>query len=193
MEALPPSEWLETAIRIDTTTDRSNEDLVRFLVPLLEGSGLKVREHRVREKGVSFFNLLAFTDAPDARGLLALNTHLDTVPAGDRSAWTSTGGDPFRLTADGDRLYGLGSADVKLDFLCKLWAFRHARRDGGGRPIALVGSYEDTAIVLNARAAVVEISIAAGGKVIGGGRARVDTCSADRAWANCCAPDSVIW
>lgn len=136
---LPPSEWIERIIRINSVTHQSNDELVRFLAPLLIEAGLKVEEHKVMEGGVSFKNLLAFNQAPDAPDLLALNTHLDTVAPGDLSQWTKTEGDPFQATRVRDRIYGLGAVDVKLDFLCKLWACRLARP--WKRPFALVGTY----------------------------------------------------
>ena len=42
------------------------------------------------------------------RPTLCLNVHLDTVPV--NAGWT---GDPFTLREEGERLYGLGSADTK--------------------------------------------------------------------------------
>ena len=147
---LPPPEWIEKVIRIDSVTHRSNGDLVAFLCPLLEESGLKVREHWVREKGLRHCNLVACNDSPHAKNLLVLNTHLDTVSGGDPALWTHTRGDPYRATWEGDRVYGLGSADVKLDFLCKLVAIRQARP--WTRPFALVGTYgEERGLVGAAR------------------------------------------
>ncbi|MEZ4749974.1 MAG: M20/M25/M40 family metallo-hydrolase [Bdellovibrionota bacterium] len=136
---LPPMDWMVEAIRIPSLTYEGNEEIVRFLVPLLEDCGLKVREQRVQENGQTFINLIAFSHAPDSPDLLAFHTHLDTVSFGEKEDWTKTGGDPFKLTRVRDRLYGLGSADVKLDFLCKIWAAKHA--GPWGRPIALIGSY----------------------------------------------------
>lgn len=136
---LPPMEWIERAIRIDSITHHSNEEMVRFLAPLLEETGLKVEEQKVVEGKETFKNLIAYNATPDAADLLVMNTHLDTVGFGDRNDWTKTGGDPFKVTRVRDRLYGLGTADVKLDFLCKIWAARHAKP--WARPFALVGTY----------------------------------------------------
>jgi len=136
---LPPMEWIEKAIRINSSTFQSNDELIRFLVPLLLDSGLKVEEQVVIEKGVKFTNLLAFNQSLDAPQLLAMNTHLDTVEPGDPNQWTKTQNDPYRLTRMRDRVYGLGSADVKLDFLCKIWAARLAKP--WKRPFVLVGTY----------------------------------------------------
>jgi acetylornithine deacetylase/succinyl-diaminopimelate desuccinylase-like protein len=136
---LPPIDWIEKAIRINSITHHSNEEIVRFLVPLLEEAGLTVHEHKVVENGESFKNLVATSHGPEAPDLLVMNTHLDTVSFGDKTSWTKTGGDPFQATRVRDRIYGLGSADVKLDFLCKLWAARVSRP--WKKPFALVGTY----------------------------------------------------
>jgi acetylornithine deacetylase/succinyl-diaminopimelate desuccinylase-like protein len=85
--------------------------------------------------------------APD--GLL-LVTHLDTVPPGELAAWTATGGDPFRATREGDRLYGLGSADAKVDFVCKANALA-AARSALRRPVRLVGTFGEEIGLLGAR------------------------------------------
>ena len=53
---------------------------------------------------------------------LILNDHLDTYPAGDWSAWTMTGGHPFRPTRHGDRLYARGTSDTRGNLACTLLA-----------------------------------------------------------------------
>src|SRR5437763_1782695 len=53
-------------------------------------------------------NLLATIDFGPGRHLM-FNGHLDTKPVGDAN-WTV---DPLGADLDGDRLYGLGSADMK--------------------------------------------------------------------------------
>lgn len=54
-------------------------------------------------------NLIATVDFGAGGRHLALVGHIDTKPVGD-AAWTV---DPFAADVDGDRLYGLGSADMK--------------------------------------------------------------------------------
>ncbi len=63
---------------------------------------------------------------------LMLNDHLDTYPAGEWSAWTMTGGHPFRPTRHGDRLYARGTSDTRGNLACTLLAVR-AIRDAGVR------------------------------------------------------------
>jgi acetylornithine deacetylase/succinyl-diaminopimelate desuccinylase-like protein len=54
-------------------------------------------------------NLVATLDFGPGGRHLCLSGHLDTKPVGD-AVWSV---DPMRATIDGDRLYGLGSADMK--------------------------------------------------------------------------------
>jgi succinyl-diaminopimelate desuccinylase len=55
------------------------------------------------------------------RPILGLYFHVDTVPAAP--GWTT---DPLRLTCDGDRLIGLGAADMKGTIVAVLLALRAA-------------------------------------------------------------------
>lgn len=134
-----PYQWIEKIIEIDSETERSNSEVVAFLRPLLTEAGLQVQTQDVRENGQLFSNLIAFNQSPTHPDLLLFNTHLDTVSGGDAAQWTKTGGNPRRATRVGDKIYGLGTADVKIDFLCKLWAIRNT--PNLARPIALVGTY----------------------------------------------------
>lgn len=71
-----------------------------------------------------------------------LQAHLDTVDPGPFPLWTQTDCNPFGATIIDGKIYGLGTADVKLDFLCKLEALSSF---GSGRewklPPVLVGTY----------------------------------------------------
>jgi acetylornithine deacetylase/succinyl-diaminopimelate desuccinylase-like protein len=61
---------------------------------------------------------------------LILNDHLDTYPAGEWTAWTMTGGHPFRPTRHGDKLYARGTSDTRGNLACTLLA-AHAIREAG--------------------------------------------------------------
>jgi acetylornithine deacetylase len=52
---------------------------------------------------------------------LILNGHIDVVPVGNASMWTTP---PFAPRVDGDRLYGRGAADMKAGIVAYLNAFR---------------------------------------------------------------------
>ncbi|MGY1733221.1 M20 family metallopeptidase [Geodermatophilus sp. SYSU D01045] len=74
-------------------------------------------------------NLLVTLDLGPGGSHLVLSGHLDTKPVGD-AAWTV---DPLGADVDGDRLYGLGSADMKAAIAAMLVAAARLARDPGGR------------------------------------------------------------
>lgn len=130
----------QALIAIDSRSSVSTGDVVAFLSPLCRDAGLEVALQSEHRDGVEQFNLTAMRRA-GAGGALLLATHLDTVPPGDAVLWTVSGGRPFSLTERGGELFGLGAADVKLDFLCKLAALERLRDEDLRRPVILAGTY----------------------------------------------------
>lgn len=130
-------------IAADTVSHHGTAAAVRILRPLYEQAGLEVRvQEEVREGGVSQQNLIGTLPGADPSGLL-LVTHLDTVDPGPGELWTETGGEPLSMVQKGDRLYGLGTADTKLDALCKLFAARTFRGKPLRRSLQLLGTFEE--------------------------------------------------
>lgn len=73
---------------------------------------------------------------------LLMQTHLDTPDPGPFGFWTETGHNPFDAHIIDQKIYGLGTADVKLDFLCKLEALSAFSNTTSWRlPPVLVGTY----------------------------------------------------
>jgi acetylornithine deacetylase/succinyl-diaminopimelate desuccinylase-like protein len=120
--------------------------VLRSVVPDLPGDSMVMAEPDGRD-----VNVLVVVSGKEDEQPLLLNSHLDTVPPGEPRAWTATGGDPFRPRLDGDRLIGLGSADAKLDWLCKAEAIRRSARAGLNRPIYLLGTYGEERGLIGAR------------------------------------------
>ena len=114
-------------IGLNTVTDHSNLGLIVRAERLLLREGFAVRRQKVVERGTAIFNLLA-RRGPETGKPLLLNTHTDTVPPGAGELWTSTGGNPFRLTRSGGYLHGLGveSAEALAEFF-----HRELRREWG--------------------------------------------------------------
>ena len=127
-------------VAIDSRSSVSDRPVVDFLAPLCAQAGLTTTLQEEVRDGQRQYNLLAWRGEPRCDALL-LTTHLDTVPPGDPALWTRTGGDPFALTLHEGRLYGLGAADVKIDFLCKLAALERLREEPLQRPVLLAGTY----------------------------------------------------
>ena len=112
-------------IAANTVSEHGTAAAVEILKPLYESAGLRV-EIFADPNDPKQQNILGTLGGVDPSGLL-LVTHLDTVDPGPLELWTETGGNPFALTQKGDRLFGLGSADTKLDALCKVFAARAYR------------------------------------------------------------------
>jgi acetylornithine deacetylase/succinyl-diaminopimelate desuccinylase-like protein len=142
-------------IAIDSRSSLSDRALVDYLAPLCAQAGLRVSLQSESRDGVPQYDIVAVRGpgptrphdpehGPDPRqepDALLMATHLDTVPPGDESLWTRCDGRPFELAQDAGILYGLGVADVKLDFLCKLLALERLKDTRLQRPVVLAGTY----------------------------------------------------
>ncbi len=75
---------------------------------------------------------------------VVLNGHIDVVPPGDLSAWTT---DPWRGTVRADRVLGRGACDMKGGLACQLMAVQVLREAGarlrGTVAVHSVGGEED--------------------------------------------------
>jgi acetylornithine deacetylase len=98
-----------TVSSVSPDWDTSNAPLIAKLAERLETAGWAVETHDIPDKPGKQ-NLLATLgpDTGEGTGLL-LSGHSDTVPY-DEQLWSS---DPFTLTERDQKLYGLGSADMK--------------------------------------------------------------------------------
>jgi succinyl-diaminopimelate desuccinylase len=115
-------------LRFDTVNPPGRErDCARHLGALLEGWGFRVAYHEFAEGRTS---LIAHAGGADSRPPLCLTGHIDTVPLGTR-AWSR---DPFAGEADGDRLYGRGSSDMKAGVAAILLAARNLVKKFPGTP-----------------------------------------------------------
>ncbi len=135
-------------IAIRSGPQEGTYELVEYLIPFCQKLGLRFfPQPALNGDSQREVNLIAYTVSKDSSDLcpggLALVTHLDTVPPGNYSLWTETGGNPYQATLKEDRIYGLGSADTKLDFLCKLKAMENVGISafGGKIPLALIGTF----------------------------------------------------
>ncbi|KTR07859.1 acetylornithine deacetylase [Aureimonas ureilytica] len=85
-------------------------------------------------------NLFATIGPADARGYV-LSGHTDVVPASE-AGWTA---DPFTLRAEGERLYGRGTTDMKGYLACALAALPGLARRDLKHPVHLAFSYDEEA------------------------------------------------
>ncbi|MGH7778576.1 MAG: M20/M25/M40 family metallo-hydrolase [Candidatus Binataceae bacterium] len=143
MEAINPAvvELCKSLIAIPSVTTAGTRRIAEFCASeILAPRGIEARLIPSPVEGPEQVNLVAFVKGADrAVAPLLLTTHLDTVPPGNTALWTKCGGDPFEASIDGDRIFGLGSADTKLDFVAK--AFALAECGQPLRDVWLVGSF----------------------------------------------------
>jgi succinyl-diaminopimelate desuccinylase len=110
-------------------------------------------------------NLLSTLDFGPGGSHLVLSGHMDTKPVGD-AAWSV---DPFAGELDGDRLYGLGSADMKAALAAMtLAAARLAGQDvAAGRLSLLFTADEENGASFGAHHVAATTPLAADGVLIG--------------------------
>lgn len=135
-------------IRFSSKTDEGNEEVCNYLAAVMQDRGFDVKVQHVLHSidGVSNrqFNLIGtlgtpLVDQKIKRGLV-LSTHLDTVGPGVHEEWVETGRNPYHFTLKENKVYGLGTANAKLDFLCKLYAIEKFREKKLKEPVYLVGT-----------------------------------------------------
>ncbi|MBT2322736.1 acetylornithine deacetylase [Variovorax paradoxus] len=129
-------ELLRILVAFDTTSHRSNLDLIAWIAEYLGGHGVKVR--LVHSDDGAKANLLA-TIGPEAAGGIVLSGHTDVVPVDDQ-VWDS---DPFTLVERDGRFHGRGSADMKGFIAACLAAVPSWRSANPSRPIHLALSYDE--------------------------------------------------
>ena len=131
-----PTELLARLVAFDTTSHKSNLSLVAFVEDYLLQHG--VVSQRVTSDDGAKASLFA-TIGPIGTSGIALSGHTDVVPV-DGQVWDS---DPFTLRAEGGKLYGRGSSDMKGFLACVLAAVPEFLRRRLKTPIHLAFSYDE--------------------------------------------------
>jgi len=129
-------EILRRLVAFDTTSRRSNFDLVHWAADYLQGAGARVR--LTKDASGEKANILA-TIGPDVPGGIVLSGHTDVVPVDDQD-WAS---DPFVLASRDGRLHGRGAVDMKGFVAACLAALPAWRTRDLRRPIHLALSYDE--------------------------------------------------
>ena len=94
-------------LRFDTINPPGQErDCAHMAAGLLKDAGFSIEFHEYEEGRTS---VIARAGGSDKKPPLCMTGHLDVVPLGTRK-WSK---DPFAGEADGDKLYGRGSSDMK--------------------------------------------------------------------------------
>lgn len=128
-------------IAIDTSPSNGTGEITRFIKKISEDLGFKVRVEEEIQRGIEEANIVCYPGEEVTKVHLMMQTHLDTVDPGSFALWDKTGKNPFHATIHDNKIYGLGSADTKLDFLCKLYAAKRFIGSKASRPVAIVGTF----------------------------------------------------
>ena len=129
-------ELLTALVGFDTTSAKSNLELIGFVESVLRGHGLAAT--RVASPDGTKADLFA-TIGGEGEGGIGLSGHSDCVPVEGQS-WTS---DPFTLTERGGKLYARGSCDMKGFIACVLAAVPLFKAGEFKEPVHLILSYDE--------------------------------------------------
>jgi len=119
--------------RLKHRTESIKEEVVCFAQQLVQTPSLSLNEDKVaalveekmRQLGYDDVvrdecgNVIGILHARKADRTLLLNSHMDTVPAGDASRWNES---PHSGRIEDGRLYGLGASDCKAGLAAQIYA-----------------------------------------------------------------------
>ena len=136
MDDVSVEKRLAELVAIDSTSARSNAEIITFLSKRVEAAGMRPRLFPyVDERGVEKFNVVAVSPGglmPGGEMELALVGHTDAVPFDPDWA------DALKLTERDGRLYGRGACDTKGFIAAALTAVEQTDLTRLKRPLALV-------------------------------------------------------
>lgn len=124
--------------------DQSNQQVIDLLAQWLEGLGFKVEVLPI--PGYPGKSNLVASAGSGPEGLV-LSGHTDTVPC-DEQLWNSS---PFLLTEADNRLYGLGTADMKSFFALVIEAVRELPLDRLKQPLTLLATADEESSMCGAQ------------------------------------------
>jgi acetylornithine deacetylase len=144
-------EILARLVGFDTTSTKSNLELIDFARNLLDDHGIESQLVHNEERTCA--NLYA-TIGPDDRGGIMLSGHTDVVPTAGQD-WHS---DPYRMQTGDDRLYGRGCCDMKGFIACTLAALPRLVAEPLQTPVHLAFSYDEEIGCVGAKRLVAAMS-----------------------------------
>jgi len=173
-------EWCRRLVACRSVTGEGTRQIAELCASeMLAPAGIAARLFPSTREGAEQVNLVAAIRGRETSlRPIVLNTHLDTVPPGAPELWTACGGDPFAARVDGDRVYGLGAADTKLDFAAKVFALTAIgtpRRD-----VYLIGSFGEEHGLTGAREIVEAAILPAGAMAFVGEPSRLEVITAHK-------------
>ena len=131
----------------DPSLEQGNLAVIEHLASWLKDSGFRV-EVMPLPGDKTKANLIATLGS--GTGGLVLSGHTDTVPY-DEGKWQH---DPFSLTRDNERLYGLGTSDMKAFLALALEASRELRAGDLQEPLIILATADEETSMAGAKALV---------------------------------------
>lgn len=130
---------------VDPWFDQSNRKVVELLADWLEDLGMQVVIKHI-EGSEGKYNLIArIGDGYDG---LVLAGHTDTVPY-DEAAWDF---DPFKLTEQDGKYYGLGTADMKGFFPLVMEVVKQIDKGAMKHPLTILATADEESSMSGAKA-----------------------------------------
>ncbi|RCX07935.1 acetylornithine deacetylase [Marinomonas foliarum] len=127
--------------------DQSNKGVIQLLENWLSSQGFQCEVMPLPDNP-NKFNLIATLGSGD--GGLVLSGHTDTVPY-DKGRWKS---DPFKLEEREQKLYGLGSCDMKGFFAIVIDTVRQMQLSNLKQPLIILATADEESSMSGARALV---------------------------------------
>ncbi len=129
---------------VNPSFDLSNLNVIELLADWLETAGFSVEVLPIpNQKNKA--NLIATLGS--GSGGLVLSGHTDTVPY-DEGRWQH---DPFKITEDNNKLYGLGSADMKSFIALAIEAARGLTANDLKQPLIILATADEESSMSGAR------------------------------------------
>jgi len=127
--------------------DQSNLPVIELLSGWFKDLGFNVEVFKIPGYPGKYNMVATAGKGPDG---LVLSGHTDTVPF-DEGLWSRS---PFRLTEKNQRLYGLGSCDMKSFFAFIIEAVRHLDLAKLKQPLIIVATADEESSMCGAKALV---------------------------------------
>ncbi len=134
-------------IAIDSSPSTGNKALVQFIGEYSQSLGLHPQIFSETQNGIEQANIVIRPTASRSPLEFLLQSHLDTSEPGPFGMWKKNGHNPFEAHIIDGKIYGLGAASSKLDFLCKLQAIRDMGKQFQLPPVLLGTFGEESGMV----------------------------------------------
>ena len=145
---------------VDPATDQGNLAVIELLAGWLGDLGFSIEIMQL-PGGPARANLIATLGS--GPGGLVLSGHTDTVPF-DSGKWQH---DPFRLTDTNQRLYGLGTSDMKAFLALAIESCRELRAQDLAQPVIIVATADEETSMSGAHALLDRNTLRARHAIIG--------------------------